>query len=129
MAGIRHNKVKHPKELIDSKETFNTRAAKKVAAVLGDMKFFWFCVVLDLAMLPTVITNFNVVLFVTYIAQTVVQLLALPVLQVYQNLISVQGEAKAEVDHEALTYIAQIQDEQVKILNEQTEILKELKKT
>jgi hypothetical protein len=107
----RHPQVPHPKDLMVQRESFDRNLARKLGAVLGNMKFFYFCVILDLAMLPAVILAGSVIAWVTYIAQTVIQLLALPVLQVYQNLITEASDAKADADHMALTHIAQVVDE------------------
>lgn len=118
MAGTRHDKVVHPKELVESKESFNTKVAKGLGSILGNMKFFWFCVLLDIAELPAMFSNFSLALLITYVAQTVIQLLALPVLQVYQNIITTLSDAKADADHVALTHIANAVDE-IKGLMEQ----------
>ncbi len=44
------------------------------------------------------------------------QLIALPVLQNYQNRQEASNAAKADADHQALTYLATLQDEQLQIL-------------
>lgn len=115
-----HPRVIHPRELL-KKDTmaitkFNLKVAVQLGKVLGNMWFFYFCVVLDLAELPAVISAHSIIAWVTYIAQTVIQLVALPVLQVYQNIQNTQNDAKADADHQALTYLATIQDEQLEIL-------------
>jgi len=43
-----------------------------------------------------------------------------------QNVIQTQNESKAETDHKTLTYLATLQDEQMKELKNQTEILVKL---
>lgn len=52
--------------------------------ILSTMNFFWFCVILDLIELPPVIKSHSVITWCTYISQTVIQLVALPILA-YQN--------------------------------------------
>lgn len=84
--------------------------------------------VLDLFMLPPVIQSHSVMVWVTYIAQTVLQLILLPIIMVGQNVIQAQNEAKADVDHKTLTYLATLQDEQMQELKNQTEILLRLEK-
>lgn len=111
---MNHPKVQHPSELMDN-ETFSDRLAKKLGAVLGNMKFFYFCVLLDVAELPSVLQHLDAIVLISYVAQTVIQLLALPVLQVYQNIITVTSGAKADADHQALTHIAHQVD---KIVNQ-----------
>lgn len=65
---------------------FNDWLANKLGDVLGNMYFFYFCLALDIVMLFPVIKAHSTITWVTYISQTVIQLLALPILQVYQNL-------------------------------------------
>jgi len=85
---------------------FNDNVAVIVPAVLGSMQFFWVCVVLALCSLPAVATavdselhlgiglasffpsfliKASLIALVAWIAQTFVQLVALPVLQVSNN--------------------------------------------
>lgn len=78
---------------------------------------------LDLIILPPVIKSGNVTVWVTYIAQTVLQLVLLPIIMVGQNVIQAQNESKADVDHQTLTYLALLQDEQMLELKNQTKIL------
>ena len=65
---------------------FNNWMVKKIAALLGSPYFFYFCVILDAAELPAVIKSGSSIAYITYISQTVIQLLALPILQAYQNI-------------------------------------------
>lgn len=58
-----------------------------------------------------------------------IQWWALPALQRSQNKTQAQNEAKAEVDHETLTYLAKLQDEQMLELKAITEILRNLQKS
>jgi hypothetical protein len=85
---------------------FNNSVAVIVPAVLGSMAFFWICVVLALCSLPAVTTavdtelhlgiglasffpsfliKASLIALVSWIAQTFIQLVALPVLQVSNN--------------------------------------------
>jgi hypothetical protein len=114
-----HSKVIHPKHFIKEKtglDKVNHKVAKGLGTVLGNMYFFYFCVILDLAELPSVLKANSVIIYIAYVSQTVIQLLALPILQVYQNLQQEQNNAKADSDHQTLTYLATIQDEQLEIL-------------
>lgn len=116
-----HPQVVHPKELIKIEtgfKRFNQLIAIKLGNSLGSMLFFWFCLILDLVELPPVIASNNLIVWINYIAQTVIQLLALPILGVVANLQQKQSEAKANADHKTLTYLAEIQDEQLVILKE-----------
>ncbi len=98
---------------------FNAKTAVIVPAVLGSMPFFWLCVVLSLLSLPEVTTVFDtevlkgalglshffpaVVLkvslvgLVAWLAQTFIQLVALPILQVSSNATQAQLEGHVAV--------------------------------
>jgi len=126
----KHPHVIHPKEL-RSKELkgitkFNYNIAVKITNGVGTMWCAYAFLVIDLFMLPPVIKANNVMVWVTYIAQTVLQLVLLPIIMVGQNVIQAQNEAKAETDHNTLTYLATLQDEQMQELKNQTEILVKL---
>lgn len=128
----KHPRVTHPKELL-SKELggfarFNYWIAVKITNVVGTMWCAYAFVLLDLFMLPSVIQANDVIVWVTYIAQTVLQLVLLPIIMVGQNVIQAQNEAKAETDHNTLTYLATLQDEQMQELKNQTAILLKLEK-
>jgi hypothetical protein len=100
-----HPQVKHPDELLKV-PSLNDRVATGLGSLLGSIWFFYFCVALDAAELPAVVQAHSAIAWVTYISQTVIQLLALPILQVYQNLLQAHNDAKADSDHLALTHIA-----------------------
>jgi hypothetical protein len=96
---------------------FNSKTAIVVPAILGSMPFFWFCLVLTLCSLPAVLSAFDhevlkdaaglrsffpsvilkvsLIALVAWIAQTFIQLVALPVLQVSNNAQMAQQEAHA----------------------------------
>ncbi len=65
---------------------FNNWLAIHLGNGLGSMTFFYICVVLDLIELEPVIKSGSVIVWVTYISQTVIQLIALPILAVQQKL-------------------------------------------
>jgi hypothetical protein len=115
---LTHPQVLHPSALLKKEKTFNDKLATFLGNSLGSMGFFYICVILDLAELPSVISAHSVLVWVTYIAQTVIQLIALPIISTQQNIQQKQGEAKADVDHHTLTYLATIQDEQLEILKD-----------
>jgi len=125
-----HPHVMHPKELINKEfkgiSKFNYWIALKITNGVGTMWCAYVFFIIDLLMLPPVIKSHSVIVWVTYIAQTVLQLVLLPVIMVGQNVIQVQNEAKAETDHKTLTYLAELQDDQMQELKNQTKILMEL---
>jgi hypothetical protein len=102
---------------------FNSWLAVRATAVLGSMWFFWFCVLLDLLELPAVIASKSSISWVTYISQTVIQLLALPLLQVGQRIISEAQDQRAEADHETLIALHTLSVQQLQILHGQSKVL------
>jgi len=126
----KHPHVIHPKELLNKElkgiSKFNYQLAVKITNGVGTMWCAYAFLLIDLLMLPPVIKAHDVIVWVTYIAQTVLQLVLLPIIMVGQNVIQAQNESKAETDHKTLTYLATLQDEQMKELKNQTEILVKL---
>lgn len=126
----KHPYVIHPKEIINKERNgiakFNYWIAVKITNGVGTMWCAYAFLLIDLLMLPPVIQASNVIVWVTYIAQTVLQLVLLPIIMVGQNVIQAQNEAKAETDHRTLTYLSTLQDEQMQELKNQTAILVEL---
>lgn len=126
----KHPFVTHPNELLKKKEAgifrFNFWLAVKITKSVGTMWCAYAFILIDLVMLPPVIQSHSVMIWVTYIAQTVLQLVLLPIIMVGQNVIQSQNETKADADHKTLTYLAVLQDEQLKELQDQTMILKRL---
>lgn len=122
-----HPHVVHPEELLKKELTgitrFNDHLAVKITKAVGTMWCAYAFLILDLFMLPPVIKANSIMIWVTYIAQTVLQLVLLPIIMVGQNVIQSQNEAKADTDHKTLTYLATLQDEQMGELKHQTEIL------
>lgn len=123
----KHPSVIHPKELLATElkgvSKFNNWLAVKITNSVGTMWCAYAFLILDLFMLPPVIQSGSVMTWVTYIAQTVLQLILLPIIMVGQNVIQAQNDAKADADHKTLTYLATLQDEQMQELKNQTEIL------
>ncbi len=126
----KHPYVTHPKEFVKKElkgiKKFNYWIAVKITNGVGTMWCAYAFLIIDLFMLPPVIKANSVMVWVTYIAQTVLQLVLLPIIMVGQNVIQTQNEAKANTDHKTLTYLATLQDEQMQELKSQTEILQRL---
>jgi len=126
----KHPNVIHPKEILNKERKgitkFNYWLALKITNGVGTMWCAYAFILLDLLMLPPVIQANNIIIWVTYIAQTVLQLVLLPIIMVGQNVIQDQNEAKADSDHKTLTYLSILQDEQMQELKNQTKILLEL---
>jgi hypothetical protein len=130
MSPTKHPHVAHPKDLagreLKGLSKLNARIAVRITRGVGTMWCAYAFLLLDLMMLPPVIKSGNVMVWVTYIAQTVLQLVLLPIIMVGQNVIQSQNEAKADADHHTLTYLATLQDEQMLELKNQTAILRKL---
>jgi hypothetical protein len=125
-----HPSVVHPKELLkedlEGISKFNKWIAVKITKSVGTMWCAYAFLIIDLFMLPPVIQANSVMVWVTYIAQTVLQLVLLPIIIVGQNVIQSLNEAKADADHQTLTYLATLQDEQMQELKNQSEMLYKL---
>lgn len=126
-----HPGVVHPNELLlprNGLSRVNKVVIDVAARVLGSPYFFYFCLVLDLIELPPVIMSNSIILWINYIAQTVIQLVALPLLQAYQNTLQKQADAKADADHRTLVHIATHQDEDSEKIDQILSLLKKGKK-
>jgi hypothetical protein len=71
----------------------------------------------------------NLVPIINWISSNWIQLILLPAIMVAQNVAQQATDAKAEADHITLTYLANLQDEQVVELKNQSRILDFLQKT
>ena len=142
-----HKHVRSTKEILKKDEQginkFNTKFAIKITNAVGTMWTAYIFTLLALFSLPAVIVGVlpnmasdfpswllkaSLIALVAWIAQTFLQLVLLPIIMVGQNTIQSQNDAKAEVDHETLTYLATLQDRQMKMLDGIKEILSEIKK-
>lgn len=139
--------VVHPKDLIKPKsnglQRFNNALAVIITNGVGTMWTAYLFSLLAFVSLPAILTQGNfvskgtfpkwlisvsLIALVAWIAQTFIQLVLLPIIMVGQNVIQGKQEAKAEADHRTLTYLANLQDEQMQELKNQSEILAYLKK-
>jgi hypothetical protein len=67
-------------------DKFNNLLAKKLGNGLSSMPFFYVCVLLDAVELPPVIAAHSVIIWCTYLSQSVIQLIALPILGAQNKL-------------------------------------------
>lgn len=130
-----HDKVRHPHEIIQ--EARDERKKKKLYYkneillewvtnhVLASVVLFDIALIIPLIALP--LSN-SVKITIGVISGSWIQWWALPALQRSQNRIQALNDAKAEVDHETLTYLAKTQDAQINKLNLIEENLKQLRK-
>lgn len=105
------------RKVVEGVEGVNRKTAVVVPAILGSMPMFWFSIALTLCSLPAVLSAFDhevlkdaagltsffpsvilkasLIALVAWIAQTFIQLVALPVLQVSNNAQMAQTEEHA----------------------------------
>ena len=131
----RHAHVKHPNELIQ--ESKNRRHRDNRLLYYNDIILEWITnhvlasiILFDITLIvPLVTLNASNTVKITLgvICSSWIQTWALPALQRSQNKSQAQIEAKAEVDHQTLTYLAKLQDEQMAELKCIAEILRDLK--
>jgi hypothetical protein len=134
--------VTHPKEMLkkdlQGAAKFNNILAVKITKGVGTMWTGYIFALLACVSLPAVLSQViprlthvfphwligvSLIALVAWIAQTFFQLILLPIIMVGQNVIQGQQDAKAESDHKTLTYLANLQEEQMKELKNQGEIL------
>ncbi|HEV2402723.1 MAG TPA: hypothetical protein VGS08_00825 [Candidatus Saccharimonadales bacterium] len=127
-----HKAVRHPREFLRRPTTgmgkLNTLLAVGITKAVGSMWCAYIFILLDLLELGPVIHANSMITWVTYISQTVLQLILLPIIMVGQNVIQSQNNAKADADHQTLTYLATLQDQQMTELKGITMVLEALKR-
>jgi len=108
---------------------FNTTLALTITKSVGTMWVAYAFAALALISLPAAIASGEVIVIVSWIAQTFLQLVLLPIIIVGQNVIQAANDARAEADHETLTAIHTLTIEVHTINEAQTEILKRLQRS
>lgn len=131
-----HIHVRHPQEIL--KKARSERKKDNPALYLNDIVLGWITnhvlasvLLFDVALIVPLLTlqaPDSVKITLGVISGSWIQWWALPALQRSQNKTQAQNDAKAEVDHETLTYLATLQDEQMSELKGIAEVLTELKK-
>lgn len=139
--------VIHPEKILSQDlqgvSKFNNTLAVRITKGVGTMWTAYLFCLLAFVSLPAVLSGVfhnlahwfphwlisaSLIALIAWIAQTFFQLILLPIIMVGQNVIQSQQDAKAESDHKTLTYLANLQEEQMKELKNQGEILEYLKK-
>jgi hypothetical protein len=116
-----HKAVLHPKDLLKKEKSFNDKFAVLIARHVGSMYCFYLFNVIAFLSAKAAFQTHNLVPIVNWISSNWIQLILLPAIMVAQNVAQAATDAKADADHQTLTYLATIQDEQLAILK----ILKE----
>jgi len=107
---------------------FNTRLALVITKSVGTMWVAYLFAAIALVSLPAAIATGETIIIVSWIAQTFLQLVLLPIIIVGQNVIQAANDARAEADHETLTAVHRLTLEVHAINEAQSEILKELRR-
>ncbi len=128
-----HNVVRHPQEILaaeraarDQKKgrlyTYNDIFLEWVTNhILASVLLFDVALIIPLLVIPL---SSGIKITLGVVSGSWIQWWALPALQRSQNKIQAQNDAKAEVDHETLTYLANMQDKQMDELEQIKHILK-----
>lgn len=120
-----HAQIEHPDELLEDMHRFDNKFVKynrslalKITAAVGTMAMAYVFAIIALISLPAAISSGSVIVIVSWVAQTFLQLVLLSIIIVGQNIQAAHQQAKADVDHHNLQLLLKIQEEQLEILNE-----------
>ena len=102
---------------------FNTRVAVRVTKSVGSMWCAYVFALLALISLPAALRSHDPIIIVSWIAQTFLQLVLLPIIIVGQNVQAAASDARAESDHATLISIHTLTSEVHGIAEQQTKIL------
>ena len=110
--------------------SFNSWLAVQITKGVGTMWAAYLFVLIALVSFPQALAAFlkgDTVIGITWLSQSFLQLVLLPIIIVGQNVISAAQDARAEADHETLSALHNINVRQLEILERQDEILKYLR--
>jgi len=106
---------------------FNTWLAVRITKTVGSMWIAYLFACIALISLPAALRSGDVIVIVSWVAQTFLQLVLLPIIIVGQNVIQAANDARAEADHETLTAIHRLTIEVHAINEAQSTILDQLR--
>jgi hypothetical protein len=106
----------------------NTYLAVKITQIVGSMWCAYVFVLLTLISLPAAIASHNTIVIVSWIAQTFLQLVLLPIIIVGQNVQATASDERAKHDHDTLNAIHTLASEIYRINERQNIILDLLKR-
>jgi hypothetical protein len=104
----------------------NTWLAVRITKTVGSMWIAYLFAAIALISLPAALHSGDVIIIVSWVAQTFLQLVLLPIIIVGQNVIQAANDARAEADHETLSAVHRLTVEVHAINEAQTTILKTL---
>jgi len=110
---------------------FNNGLAVLITSSVGTMWAAYLFVLIGLVSLPQAWAAFlkgDTVVGVSWLSQSFLQLVLLPIIIVGQNVISASQDARAMADHETLTVLHAINVRQLQMLEQQERILSVLEK-
>jgi len=105
---------------------FNTWLAVRITKTVGSMWIAYAFAAIALISLPAALASGEVIVIVSWVAQTFLQLVLLPIIIVGQNVIQAANDARAEADHETLSAVHRLTVEVHAINEAQTTILDHL---
>ena len=109
---------------------FNSRLAVLITRGVGTMWCAYLFALISLVSFPAALHAFltgDTVTGITWLSQSFIQLVLLPIIVVGQNVISTAQDARAEADHETLVSLHTMNVRQLRILEQQDEILEMLR--
>jgi hypothetical protein len=109
---------------------FNNRLAVLITRVVGTMWAAYVFAMIAFVSFPQAFAAFqagNMLVAITWLSQSFLQLVLLPIIMVGQNVISAAQDARAEADHETLTALHTINVRELEILERQERILEALR--
>jgi MFS-type transporter involved in bile tolerance (Atg22 family) len=118
-----HPRVVNPKDLLKKEKSFSDKFAVWIATHVGSMYCFYLFNLLAFLSAKAAFETHNLVPIVNWVSSNWIQLVLLPAIMVAQNVAQQASDAKSEADHMTLTYLANLQDEQMTELKNQTQIL------
>src|SRR5207249_3250551 len=95
---------------------FNTWLAVHITKTVGSMWIAYLFACVALISLPAAIRSGDVIVIVSWVAQTFLQLVLLPIIIVGQNVIQAANDARAEADGDVRLYV-RLDDPYVGLLN------------
>lgn len=102
----------------------NTRLAVFITRRVGSMWCAYLFGLIALISLPAALRSHDPLIIVSWVAQTFLQLVLLPIIIVGQNVLAAASDARAESDHKTLLAIHTLTSEVHEIASKQTEMLK-----
>ena len=107
---------------------FNASVAVWITQIVGTMYCAYVFAAIALVALPAALAQGSATILVNWLSSNFLQLVLLPVIIVGQKVIAASQDARAEADHETLTALHAMAQQQMEILEGQKRILDVLAK-